>query len=193
MTIFDLLLILIVLASAAGLIAALVQTFAGNRRGGSRTLMAVVSGIAIYLVAVCSVSLSSTEKIKALGEPDCSDDWCVTPETARLNASIVTVEFRVSSRAKRVTQREFGLSPYIKDNQGHFYRIAGKDGPEFDRPIAPAESFVTSRTYRIDPTAETISLVMRDGFGPATFVIGASQSLLHPRTVYKIKLLPESA
>jgi hypothetical protein len=29
--------------------------------------------------------------------------------------------------------------------------------------------------------------MLRDAFSPDTFVIGASQSLLHPRTVYRLK------
>jgi hypothetical protein len=187
MTLFDLLLIVVVLASVAGIVRALAQAVSGHLGNASRSLGAVIAGLGIYLTAICIVSLSATPKIQALGEPECSDDWCVTPERAHFRNSVVDVEFRVWSRAKRVTQREYGVRPFLTDERGQRFEIAGSSGPEFDRPIGPDEEFTTVRSYRLPKNAETLDLILRDGIGPGTFVIGSSKSLLHPRTVYRIK------
>jgi hypothetical protein len=187
MTIFDLLLIAVVLTVAAGFVIALIQAVTGHFRQAGRTWLVLVSGIAAYLAVVCIVSLAATQEIKALGEPDCSDDWCITPEKAHFRGSSVVIEFRVWSRAKRVTQREYGLNPFLVDEQGRRFTIAETTGPPFDQAIAPDEQFATVRSYRVPENVSTLDLVLRDGFGPDTFVIGASQSLLHPRTVYRIK------
>jgi hypothetical protein len=187
MTIFDLLLIAVVLSVAAGFVIALVQAGTGHFRAAGRTWLVLVSGVAIYLAAVCIVSLGATQKIRALGEPDCSDDWCITPEKAHFRDSNVLIEFRVWSRAKRVTQREYGVHPFLMDERGRRFGIAESTGPPFDQAIAPDEQFTTVRSYQVPESAATLDLVLRDAFGPDTFVIGASQSLLHPRTVYRIK------
>jgi hypothetical protein len=190
MTIFDLLLIAVVLTVAAGFVIALVQAVTGHFRIALRTWLTLVTGVAIYLAVICIVSFSSTQRIKALGDPDCSDDWCITPVKAHFHDAGVAVEFRVWSRAKRVTQREYGLHPFLVDERGERFHIAEASGPAFDRPVAPDEQFTTVRRYRVRPGVATLDLILRDGFGPDTFVIGASQSLLHPRTVYRLRPAP---
>jgi hypothetical protein len=190
MTIFDLLLIAVVLAVAAGFILALVQAVSGHLRDAFRTWTLLITGVGIYLAAICVVSLGSKQKIMALGNPDCSDDWCMSPVHAKFHASTVEVEFRVWSRAKRVTQREHGVNPFLVDDRGERSISIESKGPPFDQAVVPDEQFTTVRTYRVRPDAETLDLVLRDGFGPDTFVIGASQSLLHPRTVYRLRPAP---
>jgi hypothetical protein len=190
MTIFDLVLIVIVLAGAAALLIAGVQAVSGHFRAASRTFLALVTGLGIYVATICIVSLSSTRKVKALGEPDCSDDWCMSPVKASFRESMVAVEFRVWSRAKRVTQREHGVNPFLVDERGERYASVESNGPPFDRAVAPDEQFTTVRSYRVRPEAATVDLILRDGFGPDAFVVGASQSLLHPRTVYRLRPAP---
>jgi hypothetical protein len=187
MTIFDLLLIVVVLALAGGFVIALVQAVTGRFRNAARTSLVLASGVAIYLVTVCIVSLTAAQKVKALGDPDCSDDWCVSPQKAYFEGGDVAVEFRVWSRAKRVTQREYGVRPFLIDARGQRFPAVQEEGPAFDRAVAPDEEFRTVRLYHVAPDATTLDLVMREGFGLDTFVIGASQSLLHPRTVYRFK------
>jgi len=181
MTIFDLLLIAVILGSAIALAA--IRPF-------RRALLVVAFGLAIYLTVICIVSLGSEQKIMALGDPDCSDDWCVTPEKAHFAGDTVSVEFRVWSRAKRVTQREYGVRPFLVDERGQRFLISQSTGPEFDRSIGPGDEFNTVRTYRASRDATTLDLILREGFGMETFVIGSSQSLLHPRTVYRLKPAP---
>jgi hypothetical protein len=190
MTIFDLLLIVVVLAAVLGFVIALFQAFTGHLRAALGTFMALVAGLAIYVVTICIVSLSSAQKVKALGEPDCSDDWCMSPIKASFRESMVAVEFRVWSRAKRVTQREYGVNPFLMDERGERYASVESNGPPFDQAVAPDEQFTTVRSYRLRSGAATVDLVLRDGFGPDAFVIGASQSLLHPRTVYRLRPAP---
>jgi type III secretory pathway component EscS len=190
MTIFDLLLISVVLAVVAGLVIALFQALTGHLREALRTFASLVAGVAIYVAIICIVSLSSTQKIKALGEPDCSDDWCMSPVKASFRESAVAIEFRVWSRAKRVTQREHGVNPFLVDERGERYISVESNGPPFDQSVVPNEQFTTVRVYRVRPGAATVDLILRDGFGPDTFVIGASQSLLHPRAVYRLRPAP---
>jgi hypothetical protein len=191
MTIFDLLLMAVVLATVITLLTALVQAAKGSFRKSVRTLLTLGCGLAVYLAAICIVSLSSTRKIKHLGDPDCSDDWCITPEKAHFQGSEVAIEFCVWSRAKRVTQREYGVHPYLLTGSGERIDAAETIGPPFDQAIAPNESFITQCRYRIGPEDTTLDLRLRgDAWGPGNFVIGDSASLLHPRTVYRIKPAP---
>jgi hypothetical protein len=190
MTIFDLLLIVVVLSAVAGFVIALVQAVSGRLGAASRTLLGLLSGLAAYVAIICIVSLSSSQKVKALGDPDCSDDWCFSPVKANFHDSMVAIEFRVWSRAKRVTQREHGVNPFLVDERGERFASVESNGPPFDQPVGPGEQFTTVRRYRVRPGAATLDLILRDGFGPDAFVIGASQSLLHPRTVYRLKPAP---
>jgi hypothetical protein len=193
MTIFDLVLIAVFLAACAALLVSLAQALTGNLRKAGRTLAALALSLAVYVAIVCVVSLSSSQRVRALGQPDCSDDWCVTPEQAHREGRVVSIEFRVWSRAKRVTQREYGINPYLLDEYGRRFDVAEATGPPFDQAVGPSESFVTQRRYRIEPDSGSLDLIMRDGksLSPGSFVIGDQGSLLHPRTVVRIELEPE--
>jgi hypothetical protein len=191
MTIFDLLLIAVVLASTTGILTALVQAVRGKFRDAGRILLSLACGLAIYVATICIVSLSSKQQIRNLGDPDCSDDWCVTPEEAHFQGPDVTIEFKVWSRAKRVTQREYGVNPYLLDASGRRFDFTEISGPSFDQSVAAGESFTTERRYRIDREGGTLDLHLRGGgWGPGNFVIGDSASLLHPRTIYRLKPSP---
>jgi len=191
MTLFDLLLIAVVLASATGLLTALVQAVMGRFRNAGRILLSLACGLAMYIATICIVSLTSKQQIRNLGDPDCSDDWCITPEKAHIQGPDVTVEFKVWSRAKRVTQREYGINPYLLDGNGRRFDFIEISGPPFDQSVAAGESFSTARRYRIDGEGGTLDLRLRDGaWSPGNFVIGDSASLLHPRTIYRLKPSP---
>jgi hypothetical protein len=187
MTVYDVLLIIVVLSSLGGLVVAVVQAFNGNWRGAGETLKALAWGAGLYVATVCLVSLTTKQKVRGLGTPDCNDDWCVTPLSADEKDGTIRIEFKAWSRARRATQREFGVRPYLVDEAGERFDAYEASGPPFDQALQPNESFTTVRFYRVNRDAKRLDLVLRDGFGPDAFVIGASQSLLHKRTVYRIK------
>jgi hypothetical protein len=188
MSIFDLLLIAVVLASCLTLFIALVHAVRGKFPQARRALAYLGAGLGVYFFALFTVSLTAHQKIAELGEPQCSDDWCVTPTRAVRNGNTVEVEFTVRSRALRVTQREFGVNPYLVDAQGNRVFAAETVGPRFDQEVSAGESYNTIRRYRVSPGTGSLDLILRpnSGIGPGQFVIGDEASLLHPRTVVRV-------
>jgi len=67
------------------------------------------------------VAFISPRKVFRVGEPECSDDWCITVAAAQRTeaSSSVTwrVTLRISSRAQRVSQRELGAVVYLTDDR----------------------------------------------------------------------------
>jgi hypothetical protein len=186
MTIFDLLFIAVFLASCVLLLIAAVQALRGRLHNAGRTLAYLASGLAVYLFALCIVSLTAHQKVVAIHEPQCSDDWCVAVSRTARSGQLLEIEFTVQSRALRVRQREFDVDPYLIDNTGREYHAKESAGPPFDKEIGPGEAFTTIRRYQAGPGAFNLILRPRH-LSPGTFVIGDEASLLHPRTIVKIE------
>ena len=77
MSIFDLLLILLVLATAVGIVIAVASLFLRRRAVAGRFLAGVVMAWTVYLGVGAVVALSAPQHIMALGEDRCFDE-CVS-------------------------------------------------------------------------------------------------------------------
>jgi hypothetical protein len=108
-----------------------------------------------------------------VGEPDCFDDWCISLDKverkpAQENVSYV-VSLRLSSRARRVSQREKGVVVYLTDNRGHRYNpTAERSAVPFNVMLRPQESIATSRVFEVPSNAHGLGLVIthEGGFPP---------------------------
>jgi hypothetical protein len=74
---------------------------------------------------VVVTSLLSPRRVVTLGEVQCSDDWCISvtsimPVTTA-DDTVIEVVFRLSSRARRVPQRERFVVAYVLDGEGRRY------------------------------------------------------------------------
>ena len=179
MSLFDLLFILFFLAAVGTLLFA--AWLALRRRLARARLILfrlVVSAVA-YMAIVITVSLLSPRHIVKLGDPQCFDDICVAIagfERAPERDSIrYRVDVKLSSRARRVAQRENNLAVYLIDSRGQrFNAIANQSAAPFNALLGPGESAIASRSFVVPDQAAGVSAVIahEGGFPIAWFIIG---------------------
>ena len=144
-------------------------------------MIRTLASLALYFGALFTVSAISPARIYQLGEPQCSDDWCLAIERVNLQGDLLQVHFNVMSHARRATQREFGISVSLLDAQGRSYPSIGQSGMPFETAIAAGERFPTSRTFRVAPEASGFSVVIHHE-GPGALIIADGGSLFHRPT-----------
>ncbi|HXM40259.1 MAG TPA: hypothetical protein VN924_03355 [Bryobacteraceae bacterium] len=179
MTIFDLLFIAIFLATVVTLLSA---AFLALRGRGARALailrrLGICAAAYLGIVAIASVFWPRT--VLLVGEPQCFDDWCITVENASrrpAGGSIAyTVALRLSSSARRISQRENNVAVYMTDNRGRRYDPAPRH-PEFpfNIQLGPQESLTATRIFALPADAHEPVLVVthEGGFPIGWFIVG---------------------
>ena len=192
MTIFEPLFILLFLAAVASFLMAGVAALSGQRPRALRTLRRLAVGAAAYFAIVLFVAFFSVPPVHRVGEPICFDDWCITVADAKRTlagaAQSWHVTLRVSSRAKRIEQRENYAAVFLTDSRGGKYRPdpASATVP-LDSRVGPGESVDATRTFTLPPDATDIRLVFthEGGFPMGALIIGENQ-LFHDATVVKL-------
>jgi pimeloyl-ACP methyl ester carboxylesterase len=192
-TAFDLLFVILFLGGMGTLVAALAAALRGRRTTALALLRRVGMSIVVYLGVVVIVSLVSPRRVVAVGDEQCSDDWCVAVadvhRTAGVSDVAYHVTFRLSSRARRVAQRERGVVVYLRDGTGRRYDPDPTVGAvPFDVRLEPLQQINTARTFHAPPRAFALGVVVaRAGFPfPGCCIIGDQGSLFHKRTVVRI-------
>ncbi|WP_423225720.1 hypothetical protein [Candidatus Amarolinea aalborgensis] len=191
MTIFDLLFIVIVVASLAMLAVVIATALRGRGRQAVRLLAALGVCLALYLGVIALVALASPPRVMALGQDRCFDDWCVAVEDiARvelLKGTELTVTLRVSNRARRAPQRENGVVVAVLDEEGQrFEAAAPREEAPFSVLLQPGEAVTVTRTFDVSGASGRLNLVVEHaGFSrfPGMFIIGDDSSLLHKPTI----------
>ncbi len=192
--VLKLLFIAVVLASLGTLGYAAVLALRGRYRQSGRLVAKYLLCLAIYMGVVILVSLSSGQRELRIGETRCSDDWCVAvvdvAESRLAGGSEYTVTFQLSSRARRVIQREHGVVAYVMDGAGQRYSAElDPRAVRFDVALQPGQLVTVSRRFRVrGPKAELGIVVAREGSNsiPGRFIIGDDGSLFHRPTVVHI-------
>lgn len=209
MTVFDLVFILVFLSTVVTLAFVLYAVVRGQQEKAGRVLRRLGTLLAAYLGTVVAVSLLTPRRVLGLKEDQCFDDWCVAVEEVRLSPAVgpppllpakgifYVVELRVSSRALRRAQSAPDTTVYLLDNQGRTYHPSpeGQRAYEADHGEAaslgarlqPGGSFHTVRVFDLPGDARDVGLVVSHGEGPGWFIIGDSQSLLHKRTMIRLR------
>jgi hypothetical protein len=186
MTIFDLLFVAIFFATVIALIAAAVLALRGQSTRAFRLLRNWGAGLAVYLALTLTVNLLTPQRLLHLGEDLCSDDWCiavmrssVTPTQA---GPIYKVEFRISSRALRVDQRENGVSVQMADDRGrHFDPLPDPAQIPFDTQLHAGESVSLMRQFQPPPGTGRVAVLISHS-GPGWLIIGEGN--FHPPAVW---------
>lgn len=188
MTIADLLLIVTFLTCAALLAAGVVAATRRRWARAGRILAVVGVVLVVYFGAVVAASLVSPGAVLKEGESLCWDDWCIgVADVGRTSAAGVDsyrVTLRLSSRALRAPQRELGVVVRLVDSAGNLYEpIDGPDAAPLDVVLAPGQSTLVVRTFRLPAGAASPALVVRHrGLHPGRILIGDQESLLHRPT-----------
>jgi hypothetical protein len=213
MTLFDLVFIVAFVITLAGLVRSLYLAIRRRRDEATRALRRVVFFVGAYLGVVVLVSLLSPRHVVAVLEPQCFDDWCLTVDgiervktlgsgsgATTANGVFYVVGLRVSSRARRVTQRENGVGVYLLDDRGRRYDVsplgqrayvsAHGTMPSLSDPVGPGAAFTTTRIFDCPEDATEIGLALSHGFGPGAFVIADSGSFFHKRTTVRLAAVP---
>lgn len=179
MSIFDLLFLLLVLATAISLIA--VGWFLLRRQWSraGRVLLRLLACAVVYFVAVVLTSLVLPRKVMAQGTPRCFDDWCIGVagfnRVPRGDSIEYRVDFRLSSRALRVTQRENNLAVYLTDDQGRRYDPVNTNSEvPFSVRLEPQEAVVVSRDFVVPAGSKDVGVVIthEGGFPIGWLIIG---------------------
>jgi len=166
---FDVVFILLFLTAVAVLVSALVTALRGHRAAALRRLRTLALATLAYMAIVAVTSLLARRAEFAVGERQCSDDWCIAVSDAGpLSDTTIRVTFQLSSRARRVTQRERFVVAYLRDSAGHRYDPdPAPDQQPFDVPLGPGESVGTERVFRVSRNAHGLGVVVtREGDVP---------------------------
>jgi hypothetical protein len=192
MSIFDLLFIVLILATIVTLVVAAVMAFRGRGRRALVILLRLGVCAAVYLGIVILVSLVSPRRVLNVGDDQCWDDWCVAVsnmQRTKADASVrYVVTLRISSRSGRRAQRGRGSYVYLMDDDGRCYDpVPDRTAIPFDVLLQPLEAVNVTRVFELPADAHHPVLVMSHGGGfPGNIIIGDSESLFHKRTVVRL-------
>jgi hypothetical protein len=209
-SVFDLVFIAVFFTTVASLVLALWALVRGRYRKARRIAVRLGAFVAVYMGMVVVVSILTPQRVLGMGEDRCFDDWCLAADQCSLTRAIgrgaavaeahgtfYVVTMRVSSRAGRVAQRAPDAEVYLVDSQGSKYDPSPEGQRAYEashgesRPLStrlePREDFSTVRVFDLPVDAHDVGLVVAHGEGPGWFIIGNSQSLLHKRTVIRLR------
>ncbi len=179
MSVFDLIFLALLAALALALVGAAVLTVRGKFRPAGRLFVRAALCFAAYMAVVVIVSALLPRETVTPGRDECFDDWCIAVNgVARIpknRAAEYRVEFRLSSRARRVEQRELNLAVYLTDDRGT--RFDPQNDPAetpFSVLLQPGDSVPAARTFLVPAAARELGLVIthQGGFPIGWFIIG---------------------
>lgn len=194
MTLFDLLFIVLFLAGVIVLCLAASMALRGRRPRARAILRGAGICAGLYLAVIVAVSLLTPQRFIKLGDDQCADDWCIAISTSGRNVTPegtrFEVTFRLSSRARRVAQRERFVAVSLRDSHGARYDPeVDPHAIPFDTLLEPLQAITASRRFLVPQTAEIVGLVVeRAGVGsfPGCCIIGDEGSLLHKPTIVRL-------
>jgi hypothetical protein len=210
MTIFDLVLILAVLGCVCALFA--LGYFLLRRRWAwaKCVLLGLTSFLILYAVVLISVSFLSPQRVLAMHQERCFDDWCISVEQVMQQSrigvapTVVTahgvfylVTVRVTSHARAITQRALDVQVYLLDESNRRYDpspngqqaldAAGQGGQPLDSKLTPGGSFTRTVVFDLPKSSSHPALAVNHGLFPSVLIIGNEQSFFHKPTIIQIQ------
>jgi hypothetical protein len=202
MTLFDLLLVLLVLGTAGAFVTAVVAL--ALRRWPLARGLALVTILAwiVYLGGGTVVALTAAQHIMALGEDRCFDEMCFavtgwnrTPST-NAGRSYYIVEVRITNRSSGRAQRELGRKGVLIDRSGRAYEASAQGMsakssldaahyPGLDAEVAPGQSLETRLVFDLPENVDHPGFALDSNLAlnPARIVIGDEAHFLHRPTI----------
>jgi len=194
MTIFDLLFLASFLVSVVALIAAAYAAIRGRVSRAFSILGVWMACAVLYLGASLAVAYAAPQRVIPAGTPWCFDDWCLTVENIKRTDTVYKVDLRISSAAKRVTQRALGAWIYLRDeNDTHYDPTPDPTDVPLDVLLQPGESVAAQRSFKVPGKVHELGLVTGHGGGPpcglmSLAIIGAGGCLFHKETMIRLPL-----
>ena len=195
MTIFDLIFLAAVLISAVTLATAAVCALRGRGKKSLKILRIYGLCLVVYFLVALGVDFFRPQRVIAVGEPFCLDDWCLQVEKVNRtsNGSIDSydIDLRVFSTARRISQRAKGAWIYLIDEHGRRY------SPDFDPSaipldvqLGPQQSLTTSRVFAVPADVNKLGLITGHGgpyCGMGVLIIGEGGCLFNKPTMIRIQ------
>ena len=179
MSVFDLLFLALLAAAAISVLAAGRLALRRQFSRAGRIAGRLAACAAVYLATVILISILLPRRVLKPDTAECFDDWCIAvagfTRLPQNGHAAYEVALRLSSRARRVSQRENGLSVYLTDGQGNRYDPASDSAATgFDVLLHPGESVVVRRSFVVPGGAKQIGLAVthEGGFPIGWFIIG---------------------
>jgi len=209
MTIFDLLLILLVLGTAVAIVVTIGALLFARWRLAGRFSLGILAVWVVYLAVGTLVAIKTPQHIMSLGEDRCFDEMCFavtgwnrTPVTdnahGRLKAGRVSylVEVRITNRSRGRAQREIGRKGVLIDRSGRVYEVSRESMhqlsnvgappfPGLDTEVGPGQSLTTHLVFELPEDVDSPGFALGSdlAMNPARIVIGDEEHFLHWPTV----------
>ncbi len=205
MNISDLFFIISFILTISGIVGLLAAIILRRRRLAKllTTGLAIYAGV--YLLLLVGVSLLSPQRVLAMHDVRCFDDWCMAVEqveqrpaigTVQAQGSFYLVTLQVSSQAKRIRQRELDTSVFLLDDGGKRYDLsptgqraleaAGQAGQPLNSWLDAGAAFTHIAVFDLPPGVSQPGLVIAHGAFPGSIIIGDDQSILHKPTIMRL-------
>jgi hypothetical protein len=173
------------------------------------TVLAMLIVAGVYLGAMLVLSLSSHEKLLALGqekhfcELDCHLAYSIVATrtakqldgsnqiTAQGQFTIVTIKTRFDEKTISAGRGNGWLYPNSRgltliDEGGNRYAPASQTGTPLTAPLRPGESYTTDVAFDLPAKAKPTALLVNEGGWDTHFVIGHENSPLHKKTKFQV-------
>lgn len=194
MKIFDLIFLAAVLISVITLITAAISALRGRGKKSLRILRIYGMCVVAYFSVALGVDFFRPQRVIAVGEPLCLDDWCLQVENVDRTSdglkALYQVNLRIYSTARRVSQSAKGAWIYLVDEHGR--RYSPNPDPSvipLDVRLGPEQSVTTQRIFTVPDEVHKLGLITGHG-GPycsmEALIIGEGGCLFNKPTTIRI-------
>ena len=212
MTLFDLLLILLVLATVVSLLTLAGALLLRRWKLARRLAVGLLSVWIVYLAAGTVMAVLAPQRVLAIGEDRCFDEMCFavtgfqrTPTikspsgTTRAHGVFYIVDARIGRRTNGRAQHEVGRKGLVVDRTGNSYEVSQEgmqafisaEGPlpGLDAEVAPGQSISTRLVFDVPAAiagpAFTLGTTIR--FFPPRIILANDEHFLHKPTIVRLE------
>ncbi len=195
MTIFDLIFLAAVLISLITLATAAVSALRGRGKKSLRILRIYGLCVVVYFLVALAVDFFRAQRVIAVGEPFCLDDWCLQVEnvnhTSNGSHKSYHLDLRVFSTARRISQRAKGAWIYLIDEHGRRYSPdSDPSAIPLDVQLGPQQSLTSSCVFTVPADVQKLGLITGHGgpyCGMGILIIGEGGCLFNKPTMIRIQ------
>lgn len=171
------LLLMVLLASAAMLMLALAFFLRGDQRLALRMVKLCGAGVGVYAALWLAVAIPPRTSAMKTALPYCDDDLCMTvlnrSRTAADGTARERFDVRLSSRANRGTRSARGAHVYLTDDHGVRFPLVDASPVPFDVNVDPHRPLDTSLSFDVPPDTHKLYFeVWSNGLSYGSFIIG---------------------
>ncbi len=191
MSVLDLVALVAVISSIGTLLVAGARVFRGRRAKALDVLRVWAMCAVMYLLISVIVSFLRPQRVLALGDPWCLDDWCLQVQSVDRLAATYQVKFRVYSTARRISQHApEGSELFLIDDQQHRYPPSPDAfAPLITVALGPEESVEIQRVFAVPADARVVGLTQTHGGSfcgmDSLLIIGQGGCLFNKPTVIR--------